>query len=361
MDEAYYDDDLQECRICFDIETYKDKFISPCRCSGTSKNVHKKCIQKWRNVNKGMPAYDRCMECREPYIVKRKHRIEKIRFLKGKKYKKTNTIYFCIGVPISIMAALLDTPNYYLIDFLNGSPIEPMNEICEVNYSTAAKSCKNTTTLKGMFRSREGLYTKHFFYAYFVFNIQTIIAIFYIFYRLYKKIIRKKDYLFQSGILNFMSLMFLFKFIAIYKLMIDMCYSPEGMMGFCVTGSFLEPFITRLYIYFNKEIILNINADNPQDILPWKEELSINIENEDDETSGYNFNPLPSLINVQIVENNDNNIVEMNQIILTDTDNSYETDGSSEYETITEEDETDEDEPDQVESPESIIDDEILI
>ena len=143
--------------------------------------------------------------------------------------------------------------------------------------------------------------------------------------------------------------------------MIDMCYSPEGMMGFCVTGSFLEPFITRLYIYFNKEIILNINADNPQDILPWKEELSINIENEDDETSGYNFNPLPSLINVQIVENNDNNIVEMNQIILTDTDNSYETDGSSEYETITEEDETDEDEPDQVESPESIIDDEILI
>ena len=28
MDEAYYDDDLQECRICFDIETYKDKFKS---------------------------------------------------------------------------------------------------------------------------------------------------------------------------------------------------------------------------------------------------------------------------------------------------------------------------------------------
>ena len=40
---AYYDDDLEECRICFDVETEKNKFISPCRCSGTSQYVHIKC------------------------------------------------------------------------------------------------------------------------------------------------------------------------------------------------------------------------------------------------------------------------------------------------------------------------------
>ena len=66
---AYYDDDLEECRICFDIETEKNKFVSPCRCSGTSKFVHIKCINKWRRVNRGKDAYDQCMECRETHRI----------------------------------------------------------------------------------------------------------------------------------------------------------------------------------------------------------------------------------------------------------------------------------------------------
>ena len=33
-------DEIKECRICFEGEKEDDLFISPCRCSGTSKYVH---------------------------------------------------------------------------------------------------------------------------------------------------------------------------------------------------------------------------------------------------------------------------------------------------------------------------------
>ena len=43
-------EDISECRICFEIETYDDPFISPCRCKGTSSYVHKSCLNTWRNL-----------------------------------------------------------------------------------------------------------------------------------------------------------------------------------------------------------------------------------------------------------------------------------------------------------------------
>ena len=40
--------DGAECRICFEsLSTREDPLISPCLCNGTSKWVHKKCIQHW--------------------------------------------------------------------------------------------------------------------------------------------------------------------------------------------------------------------------------------------------------------------------------------------------------------------------
>ena len=43
------------CRICFDCESEKeDPLISPCKCSGSMKYVHLKCLRQWlsRNENK---------------------------------------------------------------------------------------------------------------------------------------------------------------------------------------------------------------------------------------------------------------------------------------------------------------------
>ena len=41
------DDDLPTCRICLD-DTFTDELFTPCRCAGTSKYVHRSCLNKWR-------------------------------------------------------------------------------------------------------------------------------------------------------------------------------------------------------------------------------------------------------------------------------------------------------------------------
>ena len=54
------------CRICLDDDVYCN-LISPCMCSGTSKYVHKECLNKWRILADNHEAYERCFECNYKY------------------------------------------------------------------------------------------------------------------------------------------------------------------------------------------------------------------------------------------------------------------------------------------------------
>ena len=57
-----------ECRICFENEsTRENPLISPCLCRGTSKYVHKNCIQRWREVNNNTEYFWKCRECNHDY------------------------------------------------------------------------------------------------------------------------------------------------------------------------------------------------------------------------------------------------------------------------------------------------------
>lgn len=56
----------KECRICF-TDDNQDNFINPCRCSGTSKWVHKECLSQWRSLSTNPEAYTKCMECNTNY------------------------------------------------------------------------------------------------------------------------------------------------------------------------------------------------------------------------------------------------------------------------------------------------------
>lgn len=58
-----------QCRICLEEETNKDLLISPCKCSGTSKYVHKECLRTWRYQDINADGFYRCMECNENYIL----------------------------------------------------------------------------------------------------------------------------------------------------------------------------------------------------------------------------------------------------------------------------------------------------
>ena len=55
---------IGECRICFDSDsTRENPLMNPCLCNGTSKYVHKKCIQHWREVNNNTIYFWKCREC----------------------------------------------------------------------------------------------------------------------------------------------------------------------------------------------------------------------------------------------------------------------------------------------------------
>lgn len=55
-----------ECRICFEIRNQKN-MIAPCKCSGTSKWVHRQCIEKWIAECDNIEAKLKCMECHNKY------------------------------------------------------------------------------------------------------------------------------------------------------------------------------------------------------------------------------------------------------------------------------------------------------
>ena len=56
----------RECRVCFSAENQED-LINPCKCSGTSKWIHKECLSQWRSLTTNPQAYTHCMECHTEY------------------------------------------------------------------------------------------------------------------------------------------------------------------------------------------------------------------------------------------------------------------------------------------------------
>jgi hypothetical protein len=69
------------CRFCLSEENgLANPLLSPCRCAGTIKFVHRECLTQWRNTT----AYDffkiNCQLCHTPYVLPRRWLIEHMPF-----------------------------------------------------------------------------------------------------------------------------------------------------------------------------------------------------------------------------------------------------------------------------------------
>ena len=69
-----------ECRFCFQKDL--KPMLSPCRCNGTIKYVHKSCLTKWRNANLNQLSFYRCLVCETDYIIKQENFILQQIFIK---------------------------------------------------------------------------------------------------------------------------------------------------------------------------------------------------------------------------------------------------------------------------------------
>ncbi|KAG2716536.1 hypothetical protein I3760_03G131300 [Carya illinoinensis] len=100
-----------QCRIC--LETDGRDFIAPCKCKGTSKYVHRECLDHWRAVREGF-AFSHCTTCKAPYHLRvhvaadRKWRTLKFRF-----FVTRDIIFIFLSVQL-VIASL--TYMVYLID-----------------------------------------------------------------------------------------------------------------------------------------------------------------------------------------------------------------------------------------------------
>ena len=124
-----------ECRICFDsYSTLYDPMLSPCLCRGTSKWVHKSCIQHWREVNLGNEYFFICNTCRHEYSVRKVYPDEDYiieNFINDnsvRAYCAFSAVSFCLAAFIRPMdkytgfkllhfASAFERPSYKLKDF----------------------------------------------------------------------------------------------------------------------------------------------------------------------------------------------------------------------------------------------------
>eukprot|EP00009_Paramoeba_aestuarina_P005928 CAMPEP_0201508442 /NCGR_PEP_ID=MMETSP0161_2-20130828/1817_1 /ASSEMBLY_ACC=CAM_ASM_000251 /TAXON_ID=180227 /ORGANISM="Neoparamoeba aestuarina, Strain SoJaBio B1-5/56/2" /LENGTH=355 /DNA_ID=CAMNT_0047903115 /DNA_START=141 /DNA_END=1205 /DNA_ORIENTATION=- len=70
---AFDSDNTKEgksCRICFDDGNTKD-FIAPCQCAGSTKWVHRSCLEQWQSTS--LFAYQRCPNCLFEYRLDPSH------------------------------------------------------------------------------------------------------------------------------------------------------------------------------------------------------------------------------------------------------------------------------------------------
>ncbi|GMP26230.1 hypothetical protein CsSME_00002765 [Camellia sinensis var. sinensis] len=88
-------------------------FIAPCKCKGTSKYVHRECLDHWRAVREGF-AFAHCTTCKAPYhlrvhvLADRKWRTLKFRFFVT---RDILFIFLSVQLVIASLAYLV-----YLID-----------------------------------------------------------------------------------------------------------------------------------------------------------------------------------------------------------------------------------------------------
>ena len=77
-----------ESRLCFYRTADDDEVLSLCLCDGTSKYIHKKCLEKWRSTANNSKAREKCMACNAKYQIKKTFALETyfIKFLNFDEY-----------------------------------------------------------------------------------------------------------------------------------------------------------------------------------------------------------------------------------------------------------------------------------
>jgi hypothetical protein len=75
-----------QCRICLEESNSDEAYISPCRCNGSAKYVHRQCLDNWRSQRPDEDNFIRCNECRFNYVIQVAPQDKKDKILRKRRY-----------------------------------------------------------------------------------------------------------------------------------------------------------------------------------------------------------------------------------------------------------------------------------
>lgn len=94
------------CRICYENNKNDSDMISPCKCKGTMKWVHSRCLEKWLKISNKK----KCGSCKYTYKMKKKSEYPKFEFINSNKIKKY--------IAFSVLSIFLFISSYISYNFL---------------------------------------------------------------------------------------------------------------------------------------------------------------------------------------------------------------------------------------------------
>ena len=264
---------IRECRICFDPEISEDDpLISPCACKGTSKYVHKKCLNQWRNINYGQTAYKRCMECNKEYVISEEFIREKTDLF----FKSPGITLFFFSTINILFTGITAGIELYTKDFIG---------IKLLNFNSNKKKL-----MEILYDDPFGCMI--FYYSFYIFWCSVIFKMYYR-YKI-KKEIRNYDRYYNH-----------IKYIYSYSNLWTVCF----LLGYYI---FQNPFtlLTFLFFYDIGEYLLYYILIETHHITIYK----LNIDGSDILFS-FDDNPLDQLENINIDNEVNNNRVIDNRVI----------------------------------------------
>ncbi len=246
-------DEIPICRICFEEETIDNIFISPCSCNGSSKYVHKSCLNTWRNLNRDSEAWEKCMECHTKYVLRYRYPLENEEL-----FSKTNGMLICVSLQYAsacfwgglIYFTESSISNYLVISMLNfGKELDKPNLLTfiENDYSLIAII---------------------FYFSYTVFIQTNLLLLFYLF-KIIKNI--KRCSLYFQKMKWFLTFFFInnFQFIIYYYIFVWNNLSVF-YINFISFISIFTPITYYGLIKTHNKLIIKINKENSEEILSFK-------------------------------------------------------------------------------------------
>ncbi len=106
------EENTKRCRICYEENQTLSPLIFPCKCNGTIKWVHEKCIKEWIKISKK----NYCPQCKYQYKIENVCNYPKLSFL-----CKDRNIRFLSLFTMGILILLISIFKYYFIGMKDNS------------------------------------------------------------------------------------------------------------------------------------------------------------------------------------------------------------------------------------------------